>query len=509
MLAFVLRVANLGGVPPGVSHDELESINNGISIFATGRDLAGDFLSPTVGGLGLVALPAYIAGLGATLFGRDLAGARAIAAILGTVNVFFIYLIAKKLVDKRVGVISAFLAAVSPWAIIFSRIMYDPPMALFFALLAITILLYAIRTPSIIAGYLVLGFSAISYYGLIFTLPLVFLVITIYRRKDFGIKNSVAGAVVFASFYVLLFSMISSPEKSLYAGNRVSEIIFLQPERISQKVDFDRSRSVASGFVDRIFINKPTVVAREIGANYLSAFSPENLFLYGEDSAILSPENTGFMYFFELPLIAVGAVFLFRKKRTAATLVFTLVMISPVTMSLANDRTFAARCALMFPLLIILAGAGLSTLAKTRNVALALTIFYIAGISSFVYEYFGRYPVYASDIWFTNERRLTEFVTQNDGRDILISTIEPRETFMEYMFYSKMDPVQAQKAYRPTGPIFIGDNIFITDCTEPIDVPGDTIMILDAECGYDLSSRNREILSSEGANHLKWAIFNF
>lgn len=510
-LAFFLRFIKIGEIPPGISHDELENINNGISLIKTGKDLSGNFLPLTVGGVGLVAIPAYISGVGAILFGQSILGVRVLAVLMGTANILFLYFIAKKLTNEKVALVSSAVYAVSPWGIHFSRMIYDPPVALFFALFGISTLLYA-NKKNILFGWIFIGLALLSYYGYIFTIPFLALLLIWYKRKNLKKAGIISGVSVLAFFYLILGLMISSPDK-MFASERTSEILFLQTERLSQKVIFERSQSIAPEFLNRVFVNKGTVAIREVKANYLSAMSPENIFSFGEESKVLSPENVGFMYLFEISLVIAGAYLLFRKNRKSALFVIGVIFIAPVTMAFGDERTYVARASLMFPFLILLVGVAIDNIlerARKRGLSAQAFLFFVGiyclSLTAFLYQYLFRYPLYAREIWNESEREISQFLINNPNQEIMVSTVEPRETFMTYAFFSRLSSQEMQGAYRASGPIFIKKAMF-TNCILPSEKPEGVTLLLDADCGQSMENAVFEIKSLDGSNSTKWGLF--
>jgi 4-amino-4-deoxy-L-arabinose transferase-like glycosyltransferase len=505
VLALILRLILVGQVPPGVSHDELEFIENGISLVHTGKDLSGESLPLTVGGQGHVALPAYIAGLSALIFGQSVAGVRVFVVLMGATNVCLLYFIARRITSQKAALFASLAYAISPWGIHFARIMYDPPVALFLALAGIAVLVYSTKALNIALGWAFLGLSVISYYGFIFVVPLVAILLAWYKRKELDKNGLIFGVVVLSLSYLLLAGMVPRSRKT--------ELIFLQPEKLAQRVIFERSISLAPEVLDRIFVNKGTVALGEVSANYLSAFAPESLFSFGEASQILSLQGFGFAYLFDLPLIIVGAYSLYIKNKKGALLVFFVILVSPVTMAISDERTYAARASLMFPFLLLLVGVGIERVLEwskkykfSFQTGLLFVGLYILSLSAFLYQYLFRYPVYARELWNDSERRIAEYLLNNSQKEIVVATVEPRETFMEYLFYSKLDPVEAQSAYRLRAPIFV-KNIIFSDCSSPDNKPEDAIFILDSECGINLTYADVLIKSEEGAKNTRWGIW--
>src|SRR3989344_2424615 len=118
LIGTVLRLVFLNTVPPGISHDELDFVNNGYSLVNTGRDLSGDILPLTIGGVGHVALPAYISGVSTFFLGLSLWSVRLVPAFFGILEIIIVYAICLLLFRSRpAALVSALLLAVSPWGL--------------------------------------------------------------------------------------------------------------------------------------------------------------------------------------------------------------------------------------------------------------------------------------------------------------------------------------------------------------------------------------------------------
>ena len=111
-LAFFLRIYRLQDIPSGLFIDEISAAYT-------------PFLySHGIVDLSLRGVISYL--LSGTFFVYSLAGSspfftRLPEALLGTLLVFVVYLLAKEMFSKRVGLFSALLIAVCPWGVHFSR----------------------------------------------------------------------------------------------------------------------------------------------------------------------------------------------------------------------------------------------------------------------------------------------------------------------------------------------------------------------------------------------------
>ena len=125
LLAAVLRLWNLGSIPPHLTPDEAALGYNAYSILKTGRDEHGQLLPIIFKSFGdyKPGLYVYLTAPFVAVFGLSEFAVRLPSALAGIFAVWFIYLIIKKLFTdhQSLATIAAFLLAISPWHIHFSR----------------------------------------------------------------------------------------------------------------------------------------------------------------------------------------------------------------------------------------------------------------------------------------------------------------------------------------------------------------------------------------------------
>lgn len=140
VLAAALRFWRIWELPPGLHPDEAA---NGLDIF---RIFAGDHrpLYSTNGPR--ESLFFYLQAIFVALFGNTAMALRLAPAFIGTAAVFTTYLWAKSWFGRRVGVVSAFLMAVTPWAIFMSRLGFRASMVPLFVTLSLWLLTRAFQT---------------------------------------------------------------------------------------------------------------------------------------------------------------------------------------------------------------------------------------------------------------------------------------------------------------------------------------------------------------------------
>src|SRR5438128_771467 len=132
ILAAGLRLWQLGSVPSSLDWDEVAHGYNAYSIAQTGKDEYGAFLPIVLRSYNdyKPALYTYITIPSIFLFGLTPFAVRLPSALFGILTVFVIYFLVYELFRKSekketLALLSAFLFAISPWHIQFSRIAFE------------------------------------------------------------------------------------------------------------------------------------------------------------------------------------------------------------------------------------------------------------------------------------------------------------------------------------------------------------------------------------------------
>ena len=119
----VLRIAWLGTIPSGFFRDEAAISYNAYSIWQTGMDEFGVRFPLVFRSFEVFFLPLYIY-LSAPivgLLGLSVFSSRFLSAISGTFAIYFAYGVAKQIWNEKVGLWGAFILAICPWHIFYSR----------------------------------------------------------------------------------------------------------------------------------------------------------------------------------------------------------------------------------------------------------------------------------------------------------------------------------------------------------------------------------------------------
>ena len=395
ILSFSLRVYRLSDVPAGFFCDEASIGYNAYSILHYGTDeydkpfpfffqAFGDYKSP---------IQTYFTVFPIALFGLSEFSVRITSVIFGTLNIFAIYLLSKQLFIKYkynspIALLSSLLLAISPWHIHFSRIAFEMMPFTFFTTLGLYFFLKAKENSK----YLFIcttsfSLALYSYFPARIFIPLFGLgILCIYYK--FFLKHKKETLLSFFLVLLLLIPFIihSLSPSGLSRWKQVN--IFSQPP------------------------NRETV-SQHIFVNYVGHFSLDFLFIKGDTGMSgqfltrHSIEGMGELYFFQLPLILFGFIFLLRKKinKPMFILLLWLILYPTGSMLTVDENAQATRSIIGVIPFPILSAVGLyylftlfSKLKKPLNYISMLSIFIIIFASFIYYEnlYFTKYPSYSS-----------------------------------------------------------------------------------------------------------------
>lgn len=387
ILAFVIRSWNVDTNPAGFFTDEASIGYNAYSILRTGRDewkrpfpvffkAFGEYKNPVY----IYSSIPFIA-----LFGPTEKGVRMASVFYGTLTVLFVYLLAKELFNRRVGYLSGFMLAVSPWHIHLSRIGFELISSLFWVTAAFYFLHRWIKGKTdLFYGLVSLVLAYFSYYTPKIYLPFLVLLF-IFLHKEWIIGKALTKATLLR-LLVILFLFF------LFIGPAFKDGTF-----------FARWQEV------RVKDLSLSVFAR----GYLNHFSPDFLFNNGDSGfpgQFLKRHSIigiGQLFWFQLPLIFFGLLAFFRHRAWRKSLAFvtSIVLLYPTGSIFTGVIPQATRSAIGVIPFQILSGVGLYvlfTLFKKRLVRTGLYLLVFLLISLSFWRFIGflnRYPLYSSGYW--------------------------------------------------------------------------------------------------------------
>jgi len=460
LLAFILRIWQLGIVPPGLFGDEVDTGYQAFSILKTGKDYFGNLFPIHFQSYGDWRVPLYIYldSLFVALFGLTELAVRLPAAILGTLAVLASFFLAEKVSqDKKVSLMTAFLVAISPWHIHLSRGAFEAIFLTFLFPLATVFFLRALssgKNRDFILTAFLFGLTPYAYNTPKLFLPLIILVLLAIYWKEIGAQKKKL-AIFLLVLGLVLIPMIWDTFRGPGLARFHSLSIF-NNETTPERVRLARQNSSLSPGLQTLLYNKVGFWFQDFTDNYLSSFSTQFLFITGDPSPRHSIEGRGELYLFELPFLLLGfGLFLyqaFKKKRKLAQFVLAFIFLTPFPAALTQKGgSHAIRLLAMIPWLQLITATGfifcLQNLRKKwRKLFLAgVLVVVFSSLVGFVIHYFDLYPKTSGRWWNYGYREVFAYVNQVEDQyhQIYISpSWEPSVVYA--LFYSQYPPQKAQ-----------------------------------------------------------------
>lgn len=467
LLAAVLRFWQLGQVPISPDWDEASLGYNAYSILHTGRDEYGTFLPIVLKSFGdyKPALYSYLAIPSIAVFGLNVFAVRLPSALFGILTVLFTFFLVKELFKRKdIALLSAFLLAISPWHIQFSRVAFETNVGLAFNVMGVFLFLKALKRPwLLIPSALIFALNLYVYQSeKVFTPLVILLLLAVFFRQVIAMPKKFLTSAVIVGL-VIIIPMVSFTLFNKSGLARATSVSIFSSTAPIYKVNqsrylFNKSHNDTLGL---ILDNGRLVYAKTIIGNYFSHFDINWLFILGDIGRHHAPDM-GILYLWELPCILIGIFqLLFGEYETKTKLVvFGWLLLAPVPASITTDVPHAVRAINMLPIWQIFSGIGMLTIfaflkqTKYKKIAygyIILAILLCVGLLNFVYyldQYFVQLNyVDALDWQYGYAQIVPETVALGNSYQQVVVSDEGQfgQSYIFYLFYMKYDPAIYQK----------------------------------------------------------------
>ncbi|MCR4305702.1 MAG: glycosyltransferase family 39 protein [Candidatus Daviesbacteria bacterium] len=449
LLGLALRLININTNPISLYGDELTITLDAYSLLKTGQDQLGNFLPLTFPmGAGRPAGYVYGSVPFIAIFGPTALGVRMLSVLSGVGIIILLYLLGKKVLDKKVGLAAAVVAAVSPWDILLSRGGFEAHFALFLVLLGTYLFLQAKQKPVFyLFSFLSFGLTLHTYptykVSLLLFLPLLFWYQGGIRKfvKE-GSKYFISGVAILIILGVLILSQsfIGGSEKRFSDINIFSKATL--NASIEQKINLERQTSQLPKQLVKFFHNKPVEYTKVFIENYLQNFSLDFLILHGDRNPRHNMATMGGLYAVELILIMTFVLAFWQKTRKLLLFLILWIILSPIPTAIV-DLPHALRSSFMLPPLIILSAGGLITVMKLRKKRFfyLVVIFFIIQFIFFGQKLFFLAPYAYSAFWSYPAKVASEMVSVNKEKyDFIVLSNRINDIEFAYPVYSRIEP---------------------------------------------------------------------
>jgi 4-amino-4-deoxy-L-arabinose transferase-like glycosyltransferase len=482
ILAAILRLVSLGSIPAGISPDEISQGYTAYSLLKTGHDEWGvswpltsfrsfvDYKAP---------LQTYLMIPSVALFGLNEFAIRLPSALFGILSIYVIYLLVTELFGQGkgrtltggvlndglaseangrfdlIGLLAAFILAISPWHIQFSRTALEVNLSSLLFPLGLYLFLKGLKKPKLlIYSSLIWGLNLYSYHAAKFFLPL-FLVplvfINLSSLKKLGIKKLAMPIVILLFFllpslYLSFFSPVGTRNKDLIITNlNQSQLASISSEQYLSPLN------ELSPQLSRVFHNKLSFMADQFASNYLSYLTPTFWFTEGghETTYSIIP-GRGLLYLWQLPFVVLGLISLiFIKNKTTKAILLSWLLLAAIPAALTKEGYRPNRAGSFLVFWEIITAFGLIQLFKQKfkyKRAIKYFLVTIILISSVFYieDYAVSAPIrFPNSLSFGYRDLMTKLVPlESDFDQIIIDKGTQSQSFVA--FYKQIDPVVFQ-----------------------------------------------------------------
>ena len=463
VLALTLRLWKLGEVPSSPDWDEVALGYNAYSILQTGRDEYGKFLPIILRSFDdyKPALYAYLTMPSIGALGLNVVAVRLPSAIFGILTVLAVFFLVKELFKKdNLALLTAFLLAISPWHIQFSRVAFEANTGVALNIFGILFFLKAFKKPwFLLLSALMLGLSLHVYQSEKVFVPLLIAILIFSFKKEFFLmkrKYICTSIIIFVTICLplILFTLTNKDALSRAKGVSIfsnTSIIGANAEKIAR----DKAKNDILGLV---LDNRRVEYAKYIAEGYLSHLDLNWIFIKGDIARHHAP-GMGLMYLIEVPLLLIGIyVLIFGNfNKIVKTFMVLWFLIVPIPPSVTTDVPHAVRAINFLPILQILTAIGLLTVIKKvqsiKYQVLSINIKYLFFVSFFLLfmfnvsyylnQYFIQQNYFHARYWQYGYENIVNYVAtvQKDYKKIIVSNITTMDqSYIFFLFYLKYDP---------------------------------------------------------------------
>ena len=475
LIAGWFRIWRLSEHPVSLSLDEVIVGYDAYSILHTGKDHHGHFLPLVFESIGDYKSPVLIYSIipAIMIWGLTEFGVRITVAVIGTLTIVTVYYLVKELLSgnklkasqtELIALITAFSLAISPWHIVVSRFSHDVVLAVFFLIIAITLLLWSLRTKSktIWLAFLFFVLSAYSYHALKLIAPLMLGgLIIIFRQSLLRFKKQLAIGMVAAAVYSFPMLYLMTTESGQHRAKVTS---LIRDVEISQEIQVAGDNT---GLISNIFNHQGLILVNFWAKRFLDYWDINYLFFYGLDITLADRADVGLMHQVELPFFLLGLwqVFWHCKKYFEPhrfKFVCFWLIIGPLAASLANNAQHPFRSLNWIPVPQLLVASGavwfIRWLQDKKLIIKLGAIFIISfwllySLLYFMDIYWHHSPIQQSEYWQYGMKQFTQYAIQNYDKydevviDTVLGSAGPNTVGIPYayvLFYGSYDPKEFQ-----------------------------------------------------------------
>jgi 4-amino-4-deoxy-L-arabinose transferase-like glycosyltransferase len=420
----------LGEIPPGFHQDEVSQAYNAFSILETGKDRYGETFPILFRSFGSYQPPVYtyLTSLSIFVFGNTVFAARFTSAFFGILTVILTYFLVRQLVKSKykenLGLLSAFIVAISPWAIHFSRRVVEGNLGLFFFLMALYLFFVSLKKIKyFLLACLCLGVATHAYYSerLISILFLPFFLI--YFRK-----------------YYLKYKKWVMYGLSLFGFTLIPHVVTILGGAFASRFDQVANASTNTPLLDFF-------------RHFVSYFSPRYLFSdAGRGLSRVSPNLGVFYVWFFVPFL-VGLYMISKMiENRFVKFIGVFIMISLIPVSLTGDVFYPLRALEFFWLLSLVVAIGVFEIGSTIKSGRAKLVIFsglvIYSLFSFFVSYFALFKYESTENVGLAYADVSRELEKYKNYKVVFDNTRDPAAGLRVAYFKKYDPGEIQRNLR-------------------------------------------------------------
>lgn len=538
-VAFFLRLYRLGSIPPHLTPDEASLGYNAYSILKTGKDEYGEILPMVFKSFGdhKPGLYIYLTVPFVAVFGLTEFAVRLPSALAGIAAVYLVYLIVQKILkqikyDKNhdlalnvyqlLPLLCAFLLAINPWHIHFSRGAWEANMSLSFTLAGMYFFFASIanKKPNFLKGEqfvlssIFFALTYITYQGAKLSSTLVILILGVLFFNEVKRLFTKQRRYFYSAIGVGL--LICLPVISSFFTGKTGRLevfsVFSYPRPVEYTQEFlDQGQEQIGDANYFLFHSEALNLTRGVLGRYFNHFSSGFLFFEGDwQNPRHSAPYHGMMLILDSVLIILGAIYLIKRSDKMSAFIFAWLLLAPLPAALSRDQVQAVRSLNMLIPLVLISSLGfyqvlmIGNKYKKTSIKISFFIsFAILYLASFIYyldSYFVHLPINDAEYWNYGYKQTVISVAENtESNDKIVFQQSFAQPYIYYLFFNSVEPSEYQRQARLTDSgIDVGlvpkvDNIEFIEYSWPPPsesgdfIIGDTVVVPEADPdGYQL-----------------------
>lgn len=393
LLGLFLRFFKIDQYPVHLGHDEISQLYDAISIAQTGKDIYGHRLPFMFDSVNDFKPPfyTYMTVVWYWLLGWWEITIKMTGLIFGSLLILAVFLFTRELFNKSsVAWLSAFVTAVAPFEIFFSRKSFENQAGIVFIFLGFTLLLRFVQNTTrkklANVGLALLGMGMYTYFSHAILIP-VLIVGFLFFNKGLLIHVPKTAWVLLVIIAVPLYWNVFINQK---ATNRGGAVFITQDQRLGEKMNFVSS-----------WLGKKLVVLNYAAQRYLDQLRPDYLFGFGLDLTKQNYPDAGLLYPIQFPFILFGLYRLLVNKNQQNRVAFLIfIFLAGLLPSGLTFESFSPhRSLLAFTVLNIISAVGLMEILTWMDKKYRIWVLTGTGILlgylfvQFVYVYRFNYPM--------------------------------------------------------------------------------------------------------------------